>query len=175
MARTGMRLLIFCLLAGVVFAAIDQFLVRRDFTRKMRMSRRELRRESRDREGEPRMKQRRKQLHAEFVKLSQSMRNVRGADVLITNPTHYAVALRYDGRSMYAPTIVSQGANQFAQRLKQLAFVYGVVIVPAPELARALYRCELNREIPETHYRRVADIYLRMRRDREQRSAAAHA
>jgi flagellar biosynthetic protein FlhB len=174
MSRAGFRLLVFFLAAGVFFAAVDQLIVRRDFLKKMRMSRREIRRESRDREGEPRMKQKRKQLHAEFVKQSQGLRNIRDADVLITNPIHYAVALRYDGRTMFAPTIISQGAHQFAQRLKRLAFVYGVVVVQDPKLARALYRCEINREIPDAHYRRVAEIYLNMRDVKEGRDAQSN-
>ena len=161
MARTGFRLMAIFVAAAVVFATLDQLIVRNDFLRKMRMSRREVRREMRDREGEPRMKQRRKQLHAEFVKLSQSLRNIRDSDILITNPTHYAVALKYDARTMAAPRVVSRGAHQFAQRLKGLAFAYGVVIVQNRDLARSLYlRCEINGEIPEIYYRPVADIYL---------------
>ena len=103
------RLIGFFVLAAMAFAAFDQMIVRRQFLKQMRMSRRELRRESRDREGEPRMKQRRKQLHAEFVKLSESLRNIKGADVLITNPNHYAVGLRYDPATMDAPRVVAKG------------------------------------------------------------------
>lgn len=160
MARSGFRLLILFAATAVFFAVLDQFISRRDFSKRMRMSRRDVRRESRDREGEPRMKQRRKQLHREFVKLSQSLRNIKGADLLITNPTHYAVALRYDPKTMVAPMVVSQGSHQFALRLKRLAFVYGIVIVQSPVLARALYRCALNQEIPEAYYRAVANLYM---------------
>ena len=177
MTATGFKLLAFYVIAAIGFAAADQLISRRDFMKKMRMSRREVRRESRDREGEPRMKQRRKQLHAEFVKLSSSLRNVRGADVLITNPSHYAVALKYDRGAMEAPTIVSRGANQFALRLKQAAFVYGVTVVEDRQLARSLYfKCEMNREIPDAYFRRVADIYLSIReRSGQARSEAVDA
>jgi len=162
--KTGLKLLVLFVAAAVVFAAMDQAIVRREYMKKMRMSRRELRREVRDREGEPRMKQRRKQLHGEFVKASQSLRGIRGADILITNPTHYAVGLRYDGRTMAAPMVVSLGANQFALRLRKLAFVYGVTIVQSPALARTLFHHgELGREIPDAHYRQVADLYRSMR------------
>lgn len=164
MTRTGLRLLLFYVAAAAVFAAIDQGLARRHFLTQMRMSRRELKRESRDREGEPRMKQRRKQLHGEFVKMSQSLRNLRGADVLITNPTHVAVALRYDPATMVAPMVVSMGGHQFAQRLKGLAFVQGVPIMEDRRLARALHRsCQLNQIVPETHYGAVANLYLALR------------
>lgn len=160
----GLKLMLFYVLAAAVFAALDQGIVRRDYTKKMRMSRRELKREVRDREGEPRMKQRRKQLHAEFVKLSQSVKGIRGADVLVTNPTHYAVALRYEPGRMEAPIVVSRGADQVALRLRRLAFIYGVTVIEDRVLARALYhQGELNRQIPEAWFRRVADIYLAMR------------
>lgn len=164
MAKTGFRMLVYFLIVALFFAVIDQFIVRRDFLKKMRMSRREVRRELRDREGDPRLKQRRKQLHAEFVKASQSLRGIRGSDVVITNPTHYAVALRYDPALMAAPKIVSLGSNRLAMRLKKLAFVYGVVIVQDRALARELFhKSQLNREIPEACYRRIADIYLAIR------------
>jgi flagellar biosynthetic protein FlhB len=169
--QSTFRLLGFFVAAAVAFAALDQLIVRREFLKQMRMSRREIRRESRDREGEPRMKQKRKQLHAEFVKASQSLRGVRGADVMITNPNHYAVALKYTPGTMDAPLIVAQGSNQFAQRLKRLGFQYGVVIVPDPELARALYfGGRLNQTIPEGLYRRVADVYLAVRRRAAERA-----
>lgn len=171
----GVRLLMYFAGAAALIALIDQLIVRRDFAKKMRMSRRELRRENRDREGEPRMKQRRKQLHGEFVKLSQSLRNIRGADVLVTNPTHYAVALRYDGRTMAAPRVVGQGVNQFAVRLRRLAFLYGVTIVENPPLARALHACPLNGEIPEALYQPVADIYTALRRQTANPVNAARA
>lgn len=167
MREAGLRLLFFFVLAAAIFAILDQLIVRRDFARRMRMSRRELKREMKDREGDPRMKQRRKSLHAEFVKMSQSLRNIRGSDLLITNPTHFAVALRYDPKTMSAPRVVARGAHQFAQRLKRLAFLYGVVIVENPPLARALYQsARLDRDIPDAFFQPVADLYIALRRRR---------
>jgi flagellar biosynthetic protein FlhB len=175
LGRVGLKLLILFAAAAVLFAGLDQMIVRRDFLRRMRMSRREIRRELRDREGEPRMKQRRRQLHAEFVKMSQSLRGVRGADVMITNPTHFAVGLKYDAATMDAPKVVALGAHRFALRLRALAFAYGVVIVQRPDLARALYRAgEVGRPIGEGFFRPVADIYLELRERADQRKAAAH-
>lgn len=175
MRSTGLRLMLMAVAAAVVFTLLDQFVTRRDFSKKMRMSRREVKREHRDREGDPRLKQKRRQLHSEFVKLSDSLRNIRGADVLITNPTHYAVALRYDRATMLAPVVVSQGSHQFAQRLKRLAFLYGVATVPSPELARALYRLPLNSPVPEALFKPVADIYLALREQRARGGASVHA
>lgn len=168
---TLFRLLGLLLVGALAFAALDQLLARRDFLKRMRMSRREVRREVRDREGDARLKQHRKKMHREFAKASQSLRNIRGADVLVTNPTHFAVALRYDPRKMDAPTVVSRGAQRFALRLRRAAFVYGVVIVRNPPLARALYRCELNQPVPEALYQPIADLYRALRREAQHNSA----
>ena len=163
--RTGLRLLVLFAGAAVIVAAIDQLISRRDYLKRMRMSRRETRRESRDREGDPRYKQRRRQIHREYAKLSKSLKNVRSADVLITNPTHYAVALSYDAKTMSAPKVVAQGTDQMALRLRRLAFLYGVATVENRELARNLYnRCDIDREIPDTYFRTVADIYRHIRK-----------
>lgn len=165
LTRAGLGMAAMIVGAAVVFAAIDQLIVRRDFLKRMRMSRREIRRESRDREGDPRLKQRRRQLHREFTKITRSVRNIRGADVLVTNPTHYAVALRYDPIRMEAPLVVSRGAHRIAVRLKRLAFLYGVAIVQSPALARALYRCELDQPVPEALYQPIADLYRALHRE----------
>lgn len=168
----GLRLLFFFVLAAAVVAILDQIIVRKDFAKRMRMSRRELKREMKDREGDPRMKQQRKKLHGEFSKMSQSTRNVRDADLLITNPTHFAVALRYDSKTMNAPRVVARGSHQFAKRLRHLAFLYGVVIIEDPRLARALYqKSKLNREIPDLFFEPVASIYHQVRRKKQTTSA----
>jgi len=160
----GLRLIAWFALAALAFAALDQIITRKDFMKNMRMSRRELRREVREREGEPRLKQKRRQLHADFASASKSLRGVRNADVLVTNPVHYAVALRYDAASMAAPLVVSRGAHGLAQRLRQLAFRHGVVIVEDRALARALYRgCALDAPVSESLYRDVARLYMTLR------------
>ena len=165
MADIAGRLLLGFVLAAVAFAALDQVIARRMFLKNMRMSRRELKREMRDREGDPRLKQKRKQLHASFVKTSQSIRNLPDADVLVTNPQHIAIALRYDGARMPAPQIVSIGTNQVAQRLKSLATAYGVPIVEDRQLARTLYRTgALDRFVPEDSFAAVAAVYNQLRR-----------
>ena len=163
--QMGFHLLVMFVGAAVVVAVIDQLISRRDFLNRMRMSRGETKRESRDREGDPRLKQRRRQIHRDYAKLSKSLKNVRGADVLITNPTHYAVALSYNPNTMAAPKVVAHGTEQLALRLKRLAFLYGVIIVEDRELARNLYRhCEIGREIPDVYFRSVASVYRQIRK-----------
>lgn len=160
----GLRLLFLFVTLALGFAALDQFLVRRDFAKQMRMSRREVTRESREREGEPRLKQKRKQLHQEFVKQSQGIGKLPGSDVVVVNPQHYAVALAYDSKRMDAPTVTAKARNHFALALKREAFRLGIPIVENPPLARALFQdCEPDREVGPSHYRAVADLYLKLR------------
>jgi len=162
---TSLRMLVALLAVALVFAATDQVLARRMFARKMRMSRHELKQEFRQREGDPRIKQRRKQLQRELLKRSQSMRGVRNADVLVTNPTHLAIGLKYDPARMSAPVLVAKGSGEFALRLRKLAFIYGVPVVEAKSLARQVYRATaLDTEIPGHLYRETAAVYLRIRR-----------
>ncbi|MGH8038026.1 MAG: EscU/YscU/HrcU family type III secretion system export apparatus switch protein [Pseudomonas sp.] len=161
---SGMDLLVLFLIAASIFAAIDQVIVRQMFARKMRMSRHEQKQEAKQREGDPRIKQRRRQLQRELLQRAKSMRSLRGADVLVTNPTHYAVGLKYDPTIMAAPAVVAKGAGDFALRLRKLAFIYGVPIIESRAVARQLYhKTALEQEVPGTLYRRTAEIYLKIR------------
>ncbi|MFT4025412.1 MAG: EscU/YscU/HrcU family type III secretion system export apparatus switch protein [Novosphingobium sp.] len=155
-----LKLLLFLALAALVFAALDQLYVRRDFAKRMRMSRRELKREHRDREGEPRLKQKRRQLHEQFAQAVKALRGVPGSDIIISNPTHYSVALKYDRRAMAAPTVTARGAGEMARRIKRIGFSYGIVTVTDAPLARALYRAgRIGREIPAELFEGVAGHY----------------
>jgi flagellar biosynthesis protein FlhB len=174
LVQVGAAWLLAFVLSAALFAALDLQLVRRRFAKRMRMSRRDLRDEARNREGEPRIKQRRRQIARELLERARSLRNVRGADMLITNPTHYAVALRYDPQAMAAPVLVAKGAGDFALRMRRVAFVYGVPCFEQPPLARELYRrLRIEQPVPERLYGPVAEIYLRARRSRRPARAAA--
>jgi flagellar biosynthesis protein FlhB len=160
LASVGFKLVIYFALAALFMAVIDQLLARREFAKKMRMSRRELKREHRDREGDPRFKQKRREFHDEFLKMAKSLRGARNADVILVNPTHYAVALKYEPDLMAAPKIISRGSHDFAARIRRIGFVYGVTIIQDAVLARALFKTRiLDGEIPDNLYHDVADIY----------------
>lgn len=171
----GFDLLLYFVVAAFFVAMLDQIWSRREFAKKMRMSRRELKREHRDREGEPRFKQKRKEFHKQFLEMAKSLRGARDADVILINPTHYAVALRYDPLAMLAPKLVSRGSGSLAARIRQIGFTYGVTIHSDPALARALYRsAALDAEIPGTLYHEVAEIYRRYGfTDKQQKQRAA--
>ncbi len=160
LGTSGFDLLLYFTVAALFVAALDQIWSRREFAKKMRMSRRELKREHRDREGDPRFKQKRQEFHKEFMNMAKSLRGARDADVILTNPTHYAVALRYDPKVMSAPRLVSRGRGALAARIRQIGFIYGVTIHRDPALARALFQsAAVDTEIPDSLYHEVAEIY----------------
>lgn len=163
MRADGLRLL--WVFAGVAFfvAVIDQMLTRGEFRKQMRMSRREVTREGREREGDPRLKHKRKQLHAEFVRRSQGLGALAGSDMLIVNPEHIAVALRYDNARSDAPVVSAKARDLHALILKRRAARLGIPIFESPVLARALYaECEAGHEIGAERYHAVADLYFRL-------------
>lgn len=158
-----LRLLFSFILAAFFIVIIDQVIARREFLKQMRMSRSELTREHKEREGEPRLKHRRKQLHAEFASQTRALGAFAGSDMLIVNPEHFAVALAYDAARMQAPRVTAKGRNAFALQLKAKAPTHAIAIFERPALARALYRsCGPGDDIPASKYRDVADLYLQL-------------
>ena len=118
----SMRLLYMYAAFALIFTALDQIIVRKEFTKQMRMSKSEVEREHKDREGEPRMKQKRKQLHAEYIKQTKGLGDLPGSDLILVNPEHFAIALFYDPEEMQAPTVKAKARNKFALDLKKRAF-----------------------------------------------------
>ncbi len=145
------------LLVGAI-AAFDFLFQRRAFLKKMRMSLQEVKDEHKESEGDPAVKARQRQIGAARVR-NRMMAAVPTASVIVTNPTHYAVALRYDHGAMRAPVVVAKGVDLLALRIRELAGEHKVPIVESPPLARALYAsAEVDRPIPIEHYAAVAEI-----------------
>ena len=148
------------LLAGslAVIAAIDVPWQLWSHTRRLRMSRQEIREELKDSEGSPEVRGKVRKLQQEVAK-RRMMQKVPKADVVVVNPTHYAVALSYDERRMRAPVVVAKGAGEVAARIREVAIEHKVPIVEAPPLARALHRAvPLDAEIPSALYVAVAQV-----------------
>jgi flagellar biosynthetic protein FlhB len=144
--------------ALLAIAAVDVPLALWQHHRSLRMTRQEIREESKESDGNPEVKGRIRRLQHQLSR-RRMMEQVPTADVVITNPTHYAVALRYDDRSMRAPVVVAKGADLIAARIRELAKEHGVPLVEAPPLARALHAgCELGDEIPARLYAVVAQL-----------------
>lgn len=144
--------------ALLLLAAIDAPYQKWNHTRKLKMTRQEMRDELKESEGRPEVKARVRQLQYQLSQ-RQMMEAVPEADVIVTNPTHYAVALKYDSGRMGAPRVVAKGADEMALRIRELAQASRIAIVESPPLARALYReGQVGQEIPVRLYAAVAQI-----------------
>jgi len=141
-----------------VVAVLDFTYQKFEFTKSMRMTRQEVKDEHKDTEGDPHVKARIRKIRAERAQ-QRMMANVPNADVVVTNPTHFAVALEYKMDNMQAPKLVAKGVDSLALRIREVAEENDVPIVENPPLARALYAAvELDEEIPVEHYQAVAEI-----------------
>lgn len=163
MLRNGVALFgsALTLLCGVVlaFALLDWMLNRHEFMRTMRMSKREIKDEHKEREGDPRIKSRLRELRLEWLKRTRQLAKVRDADVLLTNPTHYAVALAYRHGEMPAPMITARGAGELAQRMRAEARRHAVPVVEHAPLAQALFAVRQTQTfVPEEHFVSVARV-----------------
>lgn len=144
--------------ALVLIAVIDVPYQLYQYAQKHKMTKQELKDESKESEGSPEIKGRIRQQQREMAR-RRMMSNVPQADVVITNPTHYAVAIRYKEGENGAPIVVAKGADVIAQKIKEIAAEHQVMTLESPKLARALYaHAELEREIPQTLYSAVAEI-----------------
>lgn len=141
----------------LVLAGSDYFLQKRKFEQSIRMSKQEIREESKEIEGNPMIKSRIRSLQREMAK-RRMMEEVPKATVIITNPQHLAVALHYQEKEMAAPKVVAKGAELVAQRIKELARKHGIPIVEDKPLARVLYKLDLNTYIPADLYKAVAKV-----------------
>ena len=142
----------------VVIALIDAPYQMWHYANKLKMTREELRQESKESDGDPMVKARIRQLQREMAK-RRMMAEVPTADVVVTNPTHYAVALKYTEGKMRAPIVVAKGADDVAAKIREIAAEHNVAMLEAPPLARALYRhADLDDEIPAALYTAVAEV-----------------
>jgi flagellar biosynthesis protein FlhB len=149
-----------------VVAAADYLFQYRQWYDRQKMSPREMKEEFRQSEGDPMIKGKIRQMRQARAR-KRMMAAVPKASIIITNPTHYAIALRYE-RGMNAPICVAKGVDLIARRIRELAQSHGIPVVENPPLARALHATvEIDQEIPQEHYRAVAEIIgylMRMRR-----------
>src|SRR5690606_8476800 len=145
-------------LALVVIAALDYLYQRFEYERSLRMTRQELKEELKELEGDPLLRSRIRRRQRELAS-RRMMQEVPKADVVITNPVHLAVALRYDAATMEAPVVVAKGAGYVARRIREVAMEHGVVVVEDVWLARTLYQsADIGDPIPENLYRAVARV-----------------
>lgn len=147
------------LLIIIIFAIIDFFFTRHYYFKQLKMSKQEIKDEHKQMEGDPLVKGRIRQIQMKMSK-QRMMADVPDADVVITNPTHYAVALKYDTEKSDAPIVLAKGINFLALKIKDIALESKIPIVEDPALARALYdQVEVEQEIPEGLYKAIAEIF----------------
>lgn len=152
------RLMIGILVALAIIAVIDLIYQRQEHYKKMRMTKQELKDEYKQAEGDPHVKAKLRQLRQEKAR-ARMMQAVPTADVVITNPTHFSVALKYDPEVMAAPIVVAKGVDDLALRIRELAKEHDVTIVQNPPLARVLFdTVEIDMPIPAEHYKAVAEV-----------------
>lgn len=142
----------------LVLAIIDYVYQRFRVEKELKMTKQEVKEEMRRMEGDPHIKGRRRQIAMQIA--TQKLRkDVPTADVVVTNPTEFAVALKYDSTSMHAPRVVAKGHDYMAMKIREIAIASGVPILERKPLARALYKLvEVGQEIPEQFYSAVAEI-----------------
>ena len=143
-----------------LMSLLDLLMTRREFLRKMRTSRRELRDEIKKRDGDPEVKGKQKQLIRELLRKARSVPKAAEADVILINPTHYAVALQYRPATMRAPIVLTKGAGFLSRRIREVGQRHGVPTLRSPAVARARYRdVAINDPVSEKLYARLAPVY----------------
>lgn len=166
----GMKLCI----ALALIALIDLIYTRREFAKNMQMSRREIRDEVKHREGDPRIRARMRELRREALKRSTALGRTRDADIVITNPTHVAIAVKYRHGDMEAPVVLAKGRGAMAGMIRAIASKHRIPVVPSPGLARALYaELESGQSVPPTFYAQLAPLMVWLITSREMRHASA--
>ncbi|SCX78236.1 flagellar biosynthesis protein FlhB [Nitrosospira sp. Nsp13] len=162
----------FLAIAGtmVLIAAVDVPFKLWDHYRKLKMTKEEVRQENKETDGDPQMKARIRAKQREAAR-KRMMAEIPKADVIVTNPTHYSVALKYEDGKMRAPRVVAKGSHLLALKIREIGQQHNIPLLEAPPLARALYHhAELGDEIPQTLYNAVAEVlaYIyQLRRHRE--------
>src|SRR5277367_3690120 len=157
----------------LAWSAVDYTLQRQTFEKSLRMTKQEVRQENKDNEGHPQVKSRIRRLRRELMRRSLQ-KNMQRATAVITNSTHYAVALEYRPATMAAPVVVAKGRNLIAQKIKELARWHEVPIVENPPLAQALYKAtEVDQMIPPNLYAAVAEILAFLYRAQMRMNAAS--
>ena len=141
-----------------IFAIIDVIIVRKQYFDGLKMSKQEIKDEMKNMEGDPLIKSKIRQIQMETAR-KRMMADVPNADVVITNPTHYAVAIKYDEEKAHAPVVVAKGVDNIATQIKKIARENKVHIVQNPPLARSLYKeVEVDETIPEALFGAVAEV-----------------
>ena len=142
----------------LIIAGIDVFFQKWKFTQDQKMTKQEVKQETKDTDGSPEVKARIRRIQMQMAtrKLTEE---VPKANVILVNPTHYAVALKYDPKTMQAPELLAKGADHIAEKIREIARSYGVPIIRRPELTRSIFSTvDVGKAIPDNLYMAVAEV-----------------
>ncbi|HEY1406242.1 MAG TPA: flagellar biosynthesis protein FlhB [Spirochaetota bacterium] len=155
----------------LLLAIPDYIFQRREFLESLKMSKQEIKQELKESQGDPHVRARLKQLQREMLQRNM-IREVPRADVIVTNPTHFAVALRFEREKMASPQVIAKGVDAIALRIREIAKEHGVATIENRPLAQELYkRLEIGDFIPEDLYKAVSLVYAELYRTRDMRAA----
>lgn len=151
--------LAFAMITGLSLIAIGDFIYQKaSHKKKMMMTREELKKESKEQDGNPEVKQKIRQIQREMSQ-NRMLQDVQTADVIITNPTHISIAIKYDSMNMVSPTVIGLGADHIALKIREVAKEYNVPLVENVPLARTLYKTvKINEVVPRSLYKTVAEV-----------------
>jgi flagellar biosynthetic protein FlhB len=162
-AHSAFKLLIVCAVLLLALAIPDYFYERFEYMENLKMDISEVKRERKEDFGDPLVRQRQRDRYFQLTRQRNMLKEVPKADVVITNPTHYAVALLYDPAVATGPRVIAKGQDWLAFEIKRIARENDVPIEENPEVARAIYSAvEVGREIPENLYRAVSLIFAKL-------------
>ncbi|MGD0785214.1 MAG: flagellar biosynthesis protein FlhB [Sedimentisphaerales bacterium] len=157
-------------IALLIIAVIDVFFQKWKYIHELKMTKQEVKQDRKETDGSPEVKSRVRRIQIEMSK-KRMLQEVPKANVVLVNPTHVAVALRYDAKTMDAPIMVAKGADHLAEKIREIARAYGVPIVRKPELARAIYSTvKPGQTIPQTLYAAVAEVLAMIYRLRHRKT-----
>ncbi len=167
-AHSAFKLLIVCAVLLLALAIPDYFYERFEYMENLKMDISEVKRERKEDFGDPLIRQRQRERYFQLTRQRNMLKEVPKADVVITNPTHYAVALLYDPAVSSGPRVIAKGQDWLAFEIKRIARESGVPVQENPTVARALYAAvEVGREIPENFYRVVSEIFAKLDKFRQ--------
>lgn len=168
------RFLIRFLIMFMLIALLDLVVQRKEYTKNLKMSKEEVKREYKEDEGDPLIKGQRRQIHQEMA-MGDARQNVKKADAVVTNPTHLAIAIKYDKNEMVAPQIMAKGQRLYAEFIKDLAKEFDVPIIRNVPLAWSLIELEIGDEIPEKLYVATAEILTFVYQLKEEKKSGGEA
>jgi len=157
LGQASLKVMIRCCWVLAILAILDYLYQKWEFAQNLKMTKQEVKDEFKQTEGDPLVKSRIKSLQREMAR-RRMMEEIPKADVVITNPTHLAIALRYDALTMVAPTVIAKGADRIAQRIKALAEENKIPVIENRGLAQNLYKLDIGEGIPQQFYLAVAEI-----------------